>query len=137
MPIIGYDKICITRNGTINKFVIVRRYDPVRGMEENDVPLADNWVKVKYKGNTGYTFNAYLGPNRDQPKPSDYFVISPGENCGDQFFELKQYRCYGIYGSPPPNGQNTIPPPNPASCGRAPIPQKKSRIRRIARINAD
>ncbi len=76
-----------------------RRYDPIRGTEENDVPLAGDWVKVKHKGNTGYTFNAYLGPNQDQLKPSDYFVISPGENCGDQFFDLKQYHCYGVYGS--------------------------------------
>lgn len=83
--------------GALKSFI--RAYNPQMELEETDVPLTGDWVKVKYKGQTGYTFNAYLGPNHDRPEPSDYFVISPGENCGDQFFDLTKYHCYGVYGS--------------------------------------
>jgi len=83
--------------GELKSFI--RHHNPQGVLVETDVPLAGDWVKVKYQGKTGYTFNAYLGPNQDRPKSSDYFVISPGENCGDAFFDLTKYHCYGIYES--------------------------------------
>jgi len=70
---------------------------PETGWEEWDAPLTGDWVKVRCKGKTGYTFNAYLGHVLDDG--ADYFVLSPGENCGDRFFDLTQYHCYGVYGS--------------------------------------
>ncbi len=83
--------------GELKSFI--RHQNQEGALVETDVPLTGDWVKVKYRGKTGYTFNAYLGPNQDRPKPSDYFVISPGENCGDAFYDLTKYHCYGIYKS--------------------------------------
>lgn len=75
-----------------------REYDQESVLHATDAPLTGDWVKVKYKGKIGYTFNAYLGPVVDDPEASEYFILSPGENCGDQFFDLTKYYCYGIYG---------------------------------------
>jgi hypothetical protein len=76
-----------------------RSSDPQGNLVETDVPLAGDWVKVKYNGRVGYTFNVYLSSPQNLVKSPDYFVLSPGENCGDEFFDLTKYYCYGIYGS--------------------------------------
>lgn len=88
----GRDTIGVLKN-------FFRGYGHEMSWEETDYPLSGDWVKVKYKSKVGYTFNAYLGPVVENPESSDYFVLSPGENCGDRFFDLTKYHCYGVYGS--------------------------------------
>lgn len=62
-----------------------------------DRSIAGNWVHIRHKKKEGYVFNPYLGPEVKPVKSQDFFLISPGENCGDHFYELDQFFTYGVY----------------------------------------
>jgi hypothetical protein len=60
-------------------------------------PIIGSWVHVRYHGKEGYVYSPYLGPDVNQVPKQDFFLISPGENCGDQFYALNQFHTYGVF----------------------------------------
>jgi len=68
-----------------------------------DRPIVGSWVHVRYQEKEGYAYNPYLGPEASGTQKRGFFLISPGENCGDQFYALDQFYTYGVYS----NGRKT------------------------------
>ena len=66
------------------------------------VPLAGQWVKVRYGRLEGYVFNAYLIEGTSMANHPDVLnqtvaLLMPGENCLVNLFYHHQWHWYGLY----------------------------------------
>lgn len=72
--------------------------------EKNSYKVIGYWLKVSYKGISGYVNNAYLNTSKDWDFQkdnhlynNDFVLLYPGITCVSNYVKLSQYYWYGYY----------------------------------------